>query len=106
VGIFASVAAGATPLTRKSWGVANQATGRALTVIGALGGPRCCKRTTWLAILSGIQLARKELGAMLEGLSVTCAWVGQNAECLGEPCPFHPDHRSARASASFAAGPA
>ena len=46
VGIFASLATGATPLAREAWGAANRATGRALSVIGGLGGPRCCKRTT------------------------------------------------------------
>jgi uncharacterized protein DUF5714 len=94
VGIFASVATGATPLAREAWGTANQATGRALTVIGGLGGPRCCKRTTWLAVLTGIRLAKEALGVPLEGRGPTCEWSGHNAECLGEPCPFHRDGRS------------
>jgi len=62
VGIFASIAGGTTPLAGSSWGVANRATGRALTVIGGLGGPRCCKRTSWLAILTGMRVAREAFG--------------------------------------------
>jgi hypothetical protein len=90
VGIFASVATGATPLTRESWGTANAATGRALTVIGKLGGPRCCKRTSWLALLTGVSVAREALGLRLEGRGPSCDWSELNGQCLGTPCPFHP----------------
>jgi hypothetical protein len=94
VGIFTSVATGATPLARESWGAANRATGRALTVIGRLGGPRCCKRTTWLSLLTGIRVARETLGVRLSGGGPACEWSELNAECLGEPCPFHPGRRA------------
>jgi hypothetical protein len=94
VGIFTSVATGATPLAREGWGAANRATGRALTVIGGLGGPRCCKRTSWLALLTGISVAREALGVRLEGRGPSCEWSELNAECLGEPCPFHPARRA------------
>jgi hypothetical protein len=90
VGIFASIAEGTTPLTRDGWGRANQATGRALTVIGGVGGPRCCKRTTWLALLTGIRVARQALGVRLTGRGPACEWSDVNAECLDEACPFHP----------------
>jgi len=93
VGIFASVATGATPLAGQTWGAANLATGRALTVIGGLGGPRCCKRTTWLAILTGIRVAKEALGVRLEGRGPACEWSDRNAECLEEACPFHPGRR-------------
>lgn len=94
VGIFASLATGATPLAQQAWGTANKATGRALTVIGGLGGPRCCKRTTWLAILTGVRVAREALDVRLEGRGAACDWSERNAECLGEPCPFHPARRT------------
>lgn len=95
VGIFASLATGATPLAREGWGLANRATGRALAVIGGLGGPRCCKRTTALAILSGIRLAREALGVRLEGRGAACEWADRNRECLEGDCPFHTSRRGA-----------
>lgn len=98
VGIFASIASGATPLAKASWGVANRATGRALTVIGQLGGPRCCKRTSWLALLTGIRVAGESLGVELSGRGPACEWNEVNAECLGDPCPFHPARRSGSAA--------
>lgn len=94
VGIFAALATGATPLAREAWGTANQATGRALTAIGGAGGPRCCKRTTWLAILAGARVAGEALGTPLRATGPSCEWAGLNAECLGEPCPFHPARRA------------
>ena len=99
VGIFTSVATGATPLGREAWGRANGATGRALTVIGRVGGPRCCKRTSWLALLTGISVAREVLGVRLEGRGPSCDWSELNGECLGEPCPFHPARRTQAAVA-------
>jgi Family of unknown function (DUF5714) len=98
VGIFTSIASGTTPLTGPSWGTANQATGRALTVIGGLGGPRCCKRTSWLAILTGVRVAREALGVALGGRGPACEWSEVNAECLGSGCPFHPGRRAEAAA--------
>lgn len=94
VGIFASIATGATPLSRESWGLSNQATARALTAIGGVGGPRCCKRTTWLAILTGIRFAREALGVRLRGRGAACDWSAVNDQCLEAGCPFHPGRRT------------
>lgn len=94
VGIFASLATGATPLAREAWGLANGATARALTIIGRLGGPRCCKGTTWLALLSGIRFARERLGVDLRGRGPACEWGDVNSECLKGACSIHPDRRS------------
>jgi hypothetical protein len=95
VGIFASLATGATPMARQPWGLANGATARALETIANLGGPRCCKRTTWLALLSGARFSRERLGVRLEGRGPTCDFHGRNADCLEATCPFHPQPRRA-----------
>ena len=91
VGIFASLATGATPRsTGASWGQANRATARALQVIGDVGGPRCCKRTTWLALLAGVRFAREELGVRLDGRGPRCEFHRRNDDCLARDCPFYP----------------
>jgi predicted RNA-binding Zn-ribbon protein involved in translation (DUF1610 family) len=95
VGIFASLATGATPRSGASWGQANRATARALQVIGDVGGPRCCKRTTWLALLSGVRFAREELGLALEGRGPRCEFHARNDDCLERDCPFYPAARGA-----------
>lgn len=90
VGIFASLATGATPRSQGSWGKANRATAGALQVIGDVGGPRCCKRTTWLALLSGVRFSRDELGVKLEGRGPRCEFHRRNDDCLERDCPFYP----------------
>jgi hypothetical protein len=105
VGIFVSLATGATPVRREGWGAANRATGRALTVIGEVGGPRCCKRTTWLSLLTGVRVAREALGVKLGGRGPACGWSEVNAECLAQGCPFHPARREAAARPAEGAPP-
>ena len=90
-GIFFSVAAGATPLAGESWGLANRATAAALQAIGNIGGPRCCKRDSFTAILQAADLCRRELGVDMEiPERVVCGFFPQNRECLGRRCPYHP----------------
>jgi predicted RNA-binding Zn-ribbon protein involved in translation (DUF1610 family) len=92
-GIFASLTTSATPLARGSWGLANGATAAALGSIAALGGPRCCKRTGWLAILTGVRFSRQHLGVRLRVTSPRCEFHGRNADCLAASCPFYPKAR-------------
>jgi Family of unknown function (DUF5714) len=88
-GIFASIATGATPLSTEAWRQANGLTARALDAVARAGGPRCCKRDTFLSVLAGARFAREALGVDLQARGVACEWSGQVAECLGEGCPFH-----------------
>jgi hypothetical protein len=97
-GIYVSVATGATPLSDDPWRLANAATSRALDVISRPGGPRCCKRTTGLAILAAARFAREHLGVHLRPRSAPCEWADANRECIEARCPFYP--RAARAASA------
>jgi Family of unknown function (DUF5714) len=90
VGIYVSIATGSTPLTREPWALANAATAGALDVLSRVGGPRCCKRTTWLAMLAAIRFARERLGVALDGRGGRCDFTALNRECIEDRCPFHP----------------
>ena len=55
-----------TPLAQEPWGLSNQMTARALDSIGKTGGPRCCKRDSWLAVQAAVEeqlpkLLRKDI---------------------------------------------
>ena len=91
VGIFVSVATGATPLSTSAWRLANASTARALARIAANGGPRCCKRDTFHALLEAVEIVREALQVALplEG-AVRCTFHDQNRECLREQCAFFP----------------
>jgi hypothetical protein len=87
-GIYASIVSGATPLAAEAWGKANRTTARSLDIIGRVGGPRCCKRTTWLAILAAARGASEAFGVEILVRSPRCEFHARNAQCLHERCPF------------------
>ena len=87
-GLFVSIATGSTPLAVEPWGLSNQMTSRALDRIGAVGGPRCCKRDSYLAILTAIDFAAEHLNVHMEKHMPVCTRSSQNNQCIGKRCPF------------------
>ena len=89
-GIFAAIVTESTPLAAESWGKANALTGKCLQRIGTVGGPRCCKRDSYLSILTAVQFCREELGVELPRPARTvCRFSHKCRECLEEKCPFY-----------------
>lgn len=89
VGIAIAVWTGSTPLKVREWQLSNLATATALTDIARQGGPRCCKRDTWLALAAAAAFLRDELGVTLTGPdTVVCPWSKLDDECQDEACPF------------------
>jgi hypothetical protein len=90
-GICTSILLHATPLSREEWRLSNLITATALLAIADLGGPRCCKRDTFLALETAAQFAEQHLDASLpRPKDFTCAFSAANHECLLHRCPFHP----------------
>ena len=90
-GIFVSLVTGASPLSAEEWRLANEMTSASLGVIAKNGGPRCCKRDTWLALLTAADFARERLGVPLEKpAAVRCSFFGKNPTCLKQNCLFYP----------------
>ena len=87
-GMFISIITGATPLKTESWGLSNRMTARALHQIGEIGGPRCCKRNSYLAVLSAIEFVKQYLNIEMEGKTIICTKTGENNQCIGQRCPF------------------
>lgn len=88
-GMFISIVTGATPFAEKSWGLSNQMTALALSRIGQIGGPRCCKRDSYIAILSAIEFTNKKLGVKMESHKITCKRFSKNNQCIKSRCPFY-----------------
>ena len=89
-GIFISLITDSTPLSQETWGLANQMTAESLRCIGALGGPRCCKRDTFMALKTAKKFVRQKFQVTLDVPdSITCEFNEFNQECLEEKCPFH-----------------
>ena len=89
-GMFLSIAAKSTPLTQEPFGLANRMTAKALEQIGTVGGPRCCKRDSYLSVLAAVDFAREHLGVEMEKSPVVCTRAALNNQCIGKRCPFSP----------------
>ena len=87
-GMFVSIITKASPLTQESWGLSNLMTSKALGEIGKIGGPRCCKRDSYLAILSAIDFVKEHFGIEIEKNKVVCTHSSINNQCIGSRCPF------------------
>ncbi len=88
-GMFVSIVTGSTPLAREAWGLSNEMTAAALGAIGRIGGPRCCKRDSFLAIIEGVRFAEKHLGVKMELTEIRCTHSARNNQCIGTRCPFY-----------------
>ena len=87
-GQFMAIATESTPLAREPWGLSNRMTARALDSIGRTGGPRCCKRDSWLAALAAVDFTREHLGVEMERTVPVCPYSSRNSQCIGRRCPF------------------
>jgi hypothetical protein len=88
-GIFISIITKATPYSTNEWHLSNLITAQSLSKIAEHGGPRCCKRDSFLAILSAVKFIRKELAVTIPiGKQPVCTFSPLNKECRGKNCPF------------------
>mgnify|MGYP003300078934 FL=1 len=87
-GQFLSIVTGSTPLSVEPWGLSNQMTAKALERIGHVGGPRCCKRDSYLAILAAIDFVEEHLNIHMEKSMPVCTRSNRNNQCIGKRCPF------------------
>lgn len=94
-GMFVSIISKSTPLANEPFGLSNLMTSKALGAIGEIGGPRCCKRDSYLSILAAIDFVKEHFGVEMEKPEVVCLHSAQNNQCIGKRCPFakvnHPD---------------
>lgn len=87
-GMFVSIISKSTPLTNKPFGLSNLMTARALEQIGMVGGPRCCKRDSYLSILAAADFVKEHFGIEMIKPKVVCGHSLRNNQCLGAGCPF------------------
>ena len=87
-GMFVSIVTGSTPLGNENFGLSHKMTARALESIGEVGGPRCCKRDSYLSISRAIDFVKENLGIEMEKSDIVCTYSSQNNQCIGKRCPF------------------
>lgn len=87
-GIFMSILTGATPLAKEEWAHANRMTSRSLAAEAEIGGPRCCKRNSYLSIIEAVKYVKEYFGVEMELGEIKCVHIGKNNQCMGKNCPF------------------
>lgn len=91
-GMFISIITGSTPLAVEAWGHSNLMTSRALLRLGETGGPRCCKRNSYMSILTAAGYAEEITGIRMDAQKPVCRHTASNNQCIGHRCPFHPSN--------------
>ena len=87
-GIFMAIITKSTPLTMEPFALSNSMTARSLAKVGEIGGPRCCKRDSFLSIISAVEFVRENLGVEMEINRPVCQYSSKNNQCIGKRCPF------------------
>jgi len=91
-GMFISIITGSTPLKNEEWKHSNLMTSRSLSKLGQLGGPRCCKRNSYMSILTAIDYVEEITGIRMQKSQIVCRHLSSNSQCIGNRCPFHPSN--------------
>ena len=87
-GMFVSIVSNSTPLAVEPFAFSHQMTAKSLGRIGEIGGPRCCKRDSFLSIFSAIDFVKENFDIEMEKSEVVCDFSSQNNQCIGKRCPF------------------
>lgn len=91
VGQAMSILNGSTPMKVKPWAQCQALTSDVLGKLADMGGPRCCKRNGYTAVLTAIDHIEMDLGVSLEKPDqITCQFFPNNKECLRTSCPYFP----------------
>lgn len=91
VGQALSIINGSTPMATGEWAQCQRLTSTVLGHLANYGGPRCCKRTGFTAVLDATDFLNEHFNVQMEHPEkVTCTFCGGNAQCLREQCPYFP----------------
>lgn len=88
--VWRSIVTGSTPLGVENFALSHKMTASALNAIGEIGGPRCCKRDSYLSILQAVKFVKEHLGIQMKQSEIICSYSGRNNQCIGQRCPFSP----------------
>lgn len=90
IGQFASILTSNGPLSEETWKTVQIITASCGLEIAQHGGPRCCKRDSYLAILTGINKIKELLQIELPATKPTCKYFQKNQQCRKAQCLFFP----------------
>lgn len=89
-GMAISIITKSTPLTTKEFQLSNKMTSLSLDNISKHGGPRCCKRDSYLSLETAIAFIKENLNITLEKTDILCKYYPQNNQCKKSECLYYP----------------
>ena len=94
VGAALSVWRGTGPMSDDAYYADNlELTSRILSREAQLGGPRCCKRNAFTALLEATDFVRDRYGVPIATEKPACGYFELNGSCTRERCPYYPAAR-------------
>lgn len=87
-GMFVSIISKSTPLAVEPFRLSHLMTSKALGQIGEIGGPRCCKRDSYLSVLASVDFVEEHFRVKMEKTEILCRHSTHNNQCIGKRCPF------------------
>lgn len=86
-----SIITGATYLSDKERSLALRVASKILDEIAQIGGPRCCKMATYVAIRVAVEYLVRELSIPIQTSANPnpCIFSKSNTECLKARCPYY-----------------
>lgn len=101
-GIYMSIVTAANPLSEEAWKTAGQLTARCAHAVSAQGGPRCCKRDSFLSLIEAAACSNQTLGThFVIAKDLRCNYFLNNSECKKRLCPFFPQKSNLAATLSL-----
>jgi len=94
-GAITSIITGATYLSDRERSLALRVASKTLDEIAQIGGPRCCKMATYLAIKVASEFFNRELAIPIRTSPdlTPCIFSKSNTECLRGRCPYYGEER-------------
>ena len=72
-----------------TWGNHMQFTSKAISELGKINGPRCCKRDAMIAFKYGIEYVNTHYDVTLEYEHMKCIYSHLNKQCIKGRCPYY-----------------
>ena len=90
IGAALSIIDGTGPLSDDgTWGEHMTYTARAISELGSINGPRCCKRDALIAFKNGIGYINAHYDVYLEYEEQKCGYSDLNPQCIKSRCPYY-----------------
>lgn len=88
-GVFISTYLHRELIDEDQWSPSNSIVAKSLLKVAESGGPRCCKRDTYLSLEAAIEFIRDNFAITLPVSTAKCTFSLRNKTCKHEECQFY-----------------